>query len=86
MNFLKALFPKREKWVEFDTLYSVERLEQLRFFMAENHIPHKVRAALLPVPLNTPLPSCAARSLWYISVHPEDVHRVQYYLHTERSC
>ena len=39
MNFLKALFPKREKWIEFDTLYSIERLEQLRFFMVENHIP-----------------------------------------------
>lgn len=48
MNFLKALFPKREKWIEFDTLYSIERLEQLRFFMVENHIPYKVRAALLP--------------------------------------
>ena len=45
MNFLKALFPKREKWIEFDTLYSIERLEQLRFFMVENHIPYKVRTA-----------------------------------------
>lgn len=60
MNFLKALFQKREKWIEFDTLYSIERLEQLRFFMVENHIPYKVRAALLPVPLNAPMPSCAA--------------------------
>ncbi len=33
MNFLKALFQKREKWIEFDTLYSIERLEQLRFFI-----------------------------------------------------
>lgn len=55
--------------------------------MVENHIPYKVRAVLLPVPLNTPMPSCAAsRSLWYVSVHPEDVHRVEYYLRTERSC
>ena len=79
----KRFFVKREKWIEFDTLYSVERLEQLRLFMTENHIPHKVRAALLPVPLNTPMPSgVAARSLWYVAVHPEDVHRVQHYLRT----
>ena len=80
MNLLKSLFQKRKRWIEFDTLYSIERLERLRFFMAENHIPYKVRAALLPVP------SCAAsRSLWYVSVHPEDVHQVEYYLHTEKS-
>lgn len=79
-------FSEKKKVDRFDTLYSIERLEQLRFFMVENHIPYKVRAALLPVPLNTPMPSCAAsRSLWYISVHPEDVHRVEYYLRTERS-
>ena len=86
MNFLKSIFGKKEPWVEFETLYSTQRLERLRFFMAESHIPYKVRAALLPVPLNTPMPSCAAsRSLWYVSVHPEDVHRVEYYLRTERS-
>ena len=85
MNFLKVLFPPREKWIELDTLYSLERLEQLRFFLAENHIPYKVRAALLPAPLNAPMPSGAAmRSLWYVAVHPADVHRVQCYLRTER--
>ena len=86
MNFLKSILGRKEQWVEFDTLYSTQRLERLRTFMAENNIPYKVRAALLPVPLNTPMPSCAAsRSLWYVSVHPEDVHRVEYYLRTERS-
>ena len=86
MNFLKSLFQKRKRWIEFETLYSIERLEQLRFFMVENRIPYKVRAALLLLPLNTPMPSCAAsRSLWYVSVHPEDVHQVEYYLRTERS-
>ena len=86
MNFLKSIFWKKEQWVEFDTLYSTQRLERLRTFMAENNIPYKVRAALLPVPLNTPMPSCAAsQSLWYVSVHPEDVHQVEYYLRTERS-
>ena len=53
MNFLKSIFGKKEPWVEFDTLYSTQRLEQLHFFMVENHIPYKVRAALLPVPLNS---------------------------------
>ena len=86
MNFLKSIFGRKEQWVEFDTLYSTQRLERLRIFMAENKIPYKVRAALLPVPLNTPMPSCVtSRSLWYVSVHPEDVHQVEYYLRTERS-
>lgn len=87
MNVLKTLFQKRKHWIEFDTLYSIERLEQLRFFMMENQIPYKVRAALLPISLGTPMPSGASvRSLWYVSVHPEDVHRVEYYLRTERNC
>lgn len=37
--------------------------------MAENNIPYKVRAALLLVPLNTPMPTGAVtQSLWYIAV------------------
>ena len=85
MNFLKSIFWKKEQWVEFDTLYSTQRLERLRTFMAENNIPYKVRAALLPVPLNTPMPTGAMiRSLWYIAVRSGDVHRVQHYLRTER--
>ena len=55
MNFLKSIFGRKEQWVEFDTLYSTQRLEHLQIFMAENNIPYKVRAALLPVPLNTPM-------------------------------
>ena len=85
MNFLKSIFGRKEQWVKFDTLYSTQRLERLRIFMAEHKIPYKVRAALLPVPLNTPMPSCAmTRSLWYIAVRSGDVHRVQHYLRTER--
>ena len=57
MNFLKSILGRKEQWVEFDTLYSTQRLEHLRIFMAENNIPYKVRAALLPVPLNTPMPT-----------------------------
>ena len=85
MNFLRLIFGRKEQWVEFDTLYSTQRLERLRIFMAENKIPYKVRAALLPVPLNTPMPTGAmTQSLWYIAVRSGDVHRVQHYLRTER--
>ena len=53
--------------------------------MAENNIPYKVRAALLLVPLNTPMPTGAVtQSLWYIAARSGDVHRVQHYLRTER--
>lgn len=85
MNFLKSILERKEQWVEFDTLYSTQRLELLRTFMAENNIPYKVRAALLPVPLNTPMPTGAmTQSLWYIAVCSGDVQRVQHYLRTER--
>ena len=85
MNFLKSILERKEQWVEFDTLYSTQRLELLRTFMAENNIPYKVRAALLPVPLNIPMPTGAmTQSLWYIAVRSGDVQRVQHYLRTER--
>lgn len=85
MNFLRLIFGRKEQWVEFDTLYSTRRLERLRIFMAENNIPYKVWAALLLVPLNTPMPTGAVtQSLWYIAVRSGDVHRVRHYLRTER--
>ena len=85
VNFLRLIFGRKEPWVEFETLYSTPRLERLRIFMAENNIPYKVRAALLLVPLNTPMPTGAVtQSLWYIAVRSGDVHRVQHYLRTER--
>ena len=85
MNFLKSILGRKEQWGEFDTLFSTQRLERLRIFMAENKIPYKVRAALLPVSLNTPMPTGAmAQSLWYVAVRSGDVHRVQHYLRTER--
>ena len=85
MNFLRLIFGRKEQWVEFDTLYSTQRLERLRIFMVENNIPYKVRAALLPVPLNTPMPTAAmTQSLWYVAVRSGDVYRVQHYLRTER--
>ena len=82
---MKSIFGRKEQWVEFDNLYSTPRLERLRIFMAENKIPYKVRAALLPVPLNTPMPTGAmSQPLWYIAVRSGDVQRVQHYLRTER--
>lgn len=85
MNFLRLIFGGKEQWIEFETLYSTPQLERLRIFMAENKIPYKVRAALLLVPLNTPMPTGAmSQSLWYIAVRSGDVHRVQHYLRTER--
>lgn len=85
MNFLKSILERKEQWVEFDTLYSIQRLELLRTFMAENNIPYKVRAVLLPVPLNIPMPTGAmTQSLWYIAVRSGDVQRVQHDLRTER--
>ena len=59
MNFLRLIFGGKEQWIEFETLYSTPQLERLRIFMAENKIPYKVRAALLLVPLNTPMPTGA---------------------------
>ena len=29
MNFLKSIFGRKEQWVEFETLYSTQRLERL---------------------------------------------------------
>ena len=85
MNFLRLIFGRKEPWVEFETLYSTPQLERLRIFMVENKIPYKVRAALLPVSLNTPMPTGAmAQSLWYVAVRSGDVHRVQHDLRTER--
>ena len=85
MNFLRLIFGGKEQWIEFETLYSTPRLERLRIFMAENNIPYKVWAALLLVPLNTPMPTGAVtQSLWYIAVRSGDVHRVQHYLRTQR--
>ena len=33
MSFLKSILEGKEQWVEFDTLYSTQRLELLRTFM-----------------------------------------------------
>ena len=75
----------RSRNAGYQELISMPQLERLRIFMAENKIPYKVRAALLPVSLNTPMPTGAmAQSLWYVAVRSGDVHRVQHYLRAER--
>lgn len=73
------------RWVELETVYSLDRMDTICAFLTENHIPHKVRAALLPAGANTVFPAVGtARSLWYLSVREADAARVQHYLHTER--
>ena len=85
MKIFKVIFGKREKWTELETLYTRERAEYISAVLRENRIPCKVRAALLPVPVNTAAPlGTAARSLWYLSVHPEDVSRMYHILRRER--
>lgn len=77
----KDIFRKKKSWTELETLYTSARLECICALLAENGIPYKVRAALLPVPLNAAAPlGTAAQSLWYLSVHPDDVGRVHHCL------
>ena len=85
MCIFNHFFRRKTRWVELETVYSLDRIDAICAFLTENHIPHKVRAALLPVGANAVFPAVgAARSLWYLSVREADVPRVQHYLHTER--
>ena len=84
MSLFAALFRNHSPWIELETVYSADRMEQICTFLTENHIPHKVRAALLPA-VNSIFPAVGtARSLWYLSVRQQDISRVQHYIHTER--
>lgn len=83
-TLFQTLFPDRSPWVELETVYSADRMEEICTFLTENHIPHKVRAALLPA-VNSVFPAVGtARSLWYLSVRRQDVSRVQHYIHAQR--
>lgn len=42
MNFLKSILGRKEQWVEFDTLFSTQRLERLQIFNASK------KACLMP--------------------------------------
>lgn len=66
----------RTCWVEFETVYTLDRMDSICLRLAEKQIPHKVRAALLPAESGSVFPS-STRSLWYLSVHEENVSRAQ---------
>lgn len=51
------LFSGCTRWVELETVYSLDRIDEICAFLTENHIPHKVRAALLPAGANTVFPA-----------------------------
>ena len=85
MNIFKMIFKPKEKWTELETLYTLDRLEYIRTVLTEAGIPYKVRAALLPIASSTVAPlGTATQSLWYLSVHPDDVGKVHQYLRQER--
>lgn len=84
MSLFAVLSRDHSPWVELETVYPADRMEQICTFLTENHIPHKVRAALLPA-VNSVFPAVGtARSLWYLSVRQQDISRAQHYIHTER--
>lgn len=71
------LFTKsRTCWVEFETVYTLDRMDSICLRLTEKQIHHKVRAALLPAGTGLVFPA-STRSLWYLSVHEEDVSRTQ---------
>ena len=85
MNIFKMIFGPKETWTELKTLYSAERMESICNYLNDQGVPYKVRAALLPVPLNAAAPlGTMAQSMWYLSVHPDDVGKVHHYLRQER--
>ena len=74
------LFTKsRTRWVEFETVYTLDRMDSICLRLTEKQIPHKVRAALLPEGSGSVFPA-STRSLWYLSVHEKDVSRTQRYV------
>lgn len=71
------LFTKsRTRWVEFETVYTLDRMDSICLCLTEEQITHKVRAALLPAGTGSVFPA-STRSLWYLSVREEDVSRAQ---------
>lgn len=76
MRLFEKFIRKQTRWVEFETVYTLERMDSLCLRLAEEQIPHKVRAALLPAGVNSAFPA-AVCSLWYLSVPEEEVHRAQ---------
>lgn len=84
MSIFAILFRDQASWIELETVYSADRVEEICAFLTENHIPHKVRTALLPA-VNSVFPAvCAAKPQWYLSVRRQDISRVQHYIHAGR--
>ena len=79
MRVFAQFFHTRPRWIKLQTLYSAERVDAVCLFLAERHIPCRVRAAILP----TGGMGVPARSLWYLSVQEHDASRVEHYLRTE---
>ena len=76
MRIFERLKKKRSRRIEFETVYTLERMDSICLRLTEEHIPHKVRAALLPAGISSVFPA-STRSLWHLSVHEEDVSRAQ---------
>lgn len=84
MNIFKRIFRQNEMWTEMETLYTAERMESICSYLTDHSIPYKVRTALLPIPPTTVAPiGTMTQSMWYLSVHPDDVGKVQHYLRQE---
>lgn len=76
MRIFDSFIRKQFHWVEFETVYTLERMDVICLRLAEEQIPHKVRAALLPAGINAVFPA-TTRSLWYLSVQEQDVSRAR---------
>lgn len=76
MLIFERFTKSRTRWVEFETVYTLDRMDSICLHLTEKQIPHKVRAALLPAGTGSVFPA-SARSLWYLSVHEEDARRAQ---------
>ena len=76
MLIFERFIRNRTRWVEFEIVYTLDRMDSICLRLTEKQIPHKVRAALLPAGTGSVFPA-STRSLWYLSVHEEDVSRAQ---------
>lgn len=77
MPVFEKFIKKRTRWIEFETVYNLDRMDLICLRLTEEHIPHKVRAALLPAGIASVFPA-----LWYLSVPEEDVPRAQQCIRT----
>lgn len=76
MPIFEKIMRNHHRWIEFETVYTLDRMDSICMRLTEEKIPHKVRAALLPAGSSTVFPA-SALSLWYLSVHEQDVSRAR---------